>query len=108
MAWFSASDPSQNTILSGLVSRAASSTQASIGVATVLPPKIYSAASKNRMDAPDPARPHRMDLYLRLAGHSRTVQTCPVYVTGNPGGKFAGDPACYDSHSTPCPSPWNK
>jgi hypothetical protein len=35
MAWFSASDPSQKTILSGLVSLAASSTQASIGVATV-------------------------------------------------------------------------
>ena len=41
------------------------------------------------MDAPDPARPDRADLYLRLAGHSRTVQTSPVYVTDNPGGKFA-------------------
>jgi hypothetical protein len=44
------------------------------------------------MDAPDPARPDRADLYLRLAGHSLTVQTCPVYVTANPRSKFAGHP----------------
>jgi hypothetical protein len=50
---------------------------------------MFSRLHQKGVDAPDPARPDRVDLYLRLAGHSRTVQTCPVYVTGNPGGKFA-------------------
>jgi hypothetical protein len=51
MAWFSASDPSQKTIFSGLVSRAASATQASIGVATINPRKFCYDKSEKQIHA---------------------------------------------------------
>src|SRR5215470_9659727 len=104
MMRFSASEPSQKTTLSGLVSRAASSTQASIGVATISPRNVLWAPPKKGMDAPDPAGPDSVDLYRRLAGYrlQNPLETSPVYVTGNPGGKFT----CHQGRHASRPCSW--
>jgi hypothetical protein len=43
--WYSASEPSQYTTRSGFVSFAASSTQLSSGVATLIPPSVQHFAA---------------------------------------------------------------